>query len=82
MKMRKDSAGNVVQGFCTRRIEAITSGVLWTPEEHDVAWRSPVDTTYQLGGTGNVGTLDAFIPVVIAEGMTYMFTTTMNIEVM
>lgn len=81
MKCAKDDYGVSLQGIAPTRIVAIASGGTFTPLATDSAFRVPAETTYQINGAGELGTLLDGAVTCIVPGQTYKLTTGMNIEV-
>jgi len=81
MDLTRDERGVALQGFAPTRVVAIAAGGTFTPTATDSAFRVPVDTTYQIDGAGELGTLLAGSVTCIAAGQTYKITAVMNIEV-
>jgi len=81
MKLTRDETGVAQQGFAPTRIVAVAAGGTFTPAATDGAFRVPADTTYQINGAGELGTLLAGVATCIVPGQTYKITTAMNIEV-
>jgi len=81
MELTRDKYGVVLQGFAPTRIVAVSAGGTFTPTATDSAFRVPAETTYQINGAGELGTLlDGSVTCIVA-GQTYKITTAMNIEV-
>jgi len=81
MNLARDEKGIALQGFAPTRIVAIGAGGTFTPVATDSAFRVPAETTYQINGAGELGTLLDGAITCIVPGQTYKLTNAMNIEV-
>jgi hypothetical protein len=79
---RKNSNNQIVEGFAPKKLVDVTLAVEWVPESDNVKFRVPSACTYKINGSANSGTLIAQDEIVILPGYTYIFDTTMVIEVM
>jgi hypothetical protein len=75
-----------IQGFAPRSIVTITATVAWAPTPKNMfAFRVPVACNYYLSTTGaghETGLLAGSITVINRDVASYVFDTTMEIEVM
>lgn len=82
MTTRRDENHEIVSGFATKSIVAVTLAVEWTPDSDIVKFRVPAACTYKVNNSALSGSLAAGAEVVILDGFKYTFDTSMNLELM
>lgn len=83
-KLPRDTGNIPMQLWTIHRVQAVTSGVAWTPGADDRGFSASVDVTVIINnGTAQTGVLvSAERPVGVVQGYTYTFNATTTLEIM
>jgi len=85
MNLRRDYSSQAVQVFAPVTVVTVTSGTAWEPDDDYCAYCTAEDVDYTIdtgSGASSTGTVLAGFPRGIIKGASYVFASTINIEVM